>query len=93
MKPLGLHGCVVAQNLAVALLAPAVVPDSRELSTVPVTDGPTRIEYLAWSEFNPSPAALAFIDTLRATSATGVRATSAWDDTGATSHPQKENPR
>lgn len=92
---------LVAQDLAVALLAPAVVPVSRELSVVPITDGPTRIEYLAWSEFNPSPAALAFIDTLRATSATSVRATSAtsvratsaWDDTGATSSPQKENPR
>lgn len=66
---------LVAQNLAVALLAPGVVADSRELSVVPIADGPTRIEYLAWSEFNPSPAALAFLEILRATSA--------GDDTGA----------
>lgn len=59
---------LVAQDLAVALLAPAVVPEARGLSTLPITDGPTRIEYLAWSEFNPSPTALAFLDTLRATS-------------------------
>lgn len=71
---------LVAQNLAVALLAPAVVPDSRELSTVPISNGPTRIEYLAWSAFNPSPAAVAFLDILRATSA--------GDGTATTSDPQ-----
>lgn len=59
---------LVGQDLAVALLAPGVVPDDRGLATVPITDGPTRIEYLAWSDFNPSPAALAFLDMLRATS-------------------------
>lgn len=63
---------LVAQNLAVALLAPDVVPEDSGLSTVPITDGPTRIEYLAWSEFNPSAAALAFLDILRATSAQKV---------------------
>lgn len=59
---------LVSQNLAVALLAPGVVADSRGLSVVPIADGPMRIEYLAWSEFNPSPAILAFLDVLRATS-------------------------
>ncbi|MBM6589246.1 LysR family transcriptional regulator [Brevibacterium sp. RIT 803] len=60
---------LVDQNLAVAMLAPGVVADSRGLNVVPIADGPTRIEYLAWSAFNPSPAALAFLDVLRATSA------------------------
>ncbi len=55
---------LVEQGLAVALLAPAVVPPGRKLVTVPVADGPTRIEYLAWSDFNPSPAALAFLEIL-----------------------------
>lgn len=32
-----------------------------QLRTIPLTDGPTRIEYLAWSSFNPSPAAQAFV--------------------------------
>lgn len=53
---------LVGQGLCIALLAPAVVPDGRELVTVPVTDGPKRVEYLAWSEFNPSPAASVFVE-------------------------------
>lgn len=55
---------LVAQDLVIALLAPAVVPERDELRAIPVTDGPTRIEYLAWSEFNPSPAAREFLDGL-----------------------------
>ena len=53
---------LVGQGLCIALLAPAVVPDGRELVTVPVTDGPKRVEYFAWSEFNPSPAASVFVE-------------------------------
>lgn len=33
-----------------------------DLITVAVTGGPTRIEYLAWSDFNPSRAARAFLE-------------------------------
>ena len=57
---------LVRQNLAVTLLAPAVVPASDDLVTVSVVGGPVRVEYLAWSNFNPSPAALAFIETVQA---------------------------
>lgn len=60
---------LVAQNLAVALLAPDLVPAGCGLSAVPVIGGPSRVEYLAWSAFNPSPAALAFLDILRNASA------------------------
>ena len=60
---------LVRNDLAVALLAPAVVPDGQDLIKVPVADGPTRIEYLAWSDFNPSPASLAFLDVLTEPSA------------------------
>ncbi|MYS41380.1 LysR family transcriptional regulator, partial [Streptomyces sp. SID5998] len=35
-----------------------------ELALVPVADGPRRIEYLAWSRFNPSPATRALLDVL-----------------------------
>ncbi|GAA1800669.1 LysR family transcriptional regulator [Agromyces neolithicus] len=52
---------LVRHDLAITLLAPAVVPANSGLVTIPVTDGPTRIEYLTWSDFNPSPAALAFL--------------------------------
>ena len=54
---------LVAHDLGIALLAPAVVPEGRGLITVPVVDGPKRVEYLAWSEFNPSPAASAFVES------------------------------
>lgn len=52
---------LVVEGLALALLAPGVVPAGDGLRTIPVTDGPTRVEYLAWSGFNPSPAAQAFL--------------------------------
>lgn len=52
---------LVREDLVVTLLPPAVVPEDPGLSTVTVAGGPTRIEYLAWSGFNPSPAALAFL--------------------------------
>lgn len=56
---------LVRQSLAVALLSPAVVPADARLRTVSLVGAPTRIEYLAWSDFNPSPAATAFLRTLR----------------------------
>jgi DNA-binding transcriptional LysR family regulator len=57
---------LVREGLVIALLAPAVIPKGAEdLRTIPITAGPSRIEYLAWSDFNPSPAAQAFIDGLR----------------------------
>lgn len=52
---------LITQNLAIALLAPAVIPEGKRLVTVPVVNGPTRTEYLAWSDFNPSPATLTFL--------------------------------
>ena len=57
---------LVRQGLVMAMLSPAVIPnDADDLRTIPVTAGPTRVEYLAWSSFNPSPAAQAFLDTLQ----------------------------
>ena len=57
---------LVAQDLAIALLPPAIVRPELGLVTVPVVGGPTRTEYVAWSEFNPRPAALACLDRIRA---------------------------
>ncbi|GAB3311520.1 LysR family transcriptional regulator [Epidermidibacterium keratini] len=53
---------LVEHNLAVAMLAPGVVPAAAPVVRIAVTDGPERLEYLAWNEFNPSPAARAFLD-------------------------------
>lgn len=53
---------LVRHNLVIALLSPSLVPDNDKLRAIPITGGPTRIEYLAWSDFNPSAAAQAFID-------------------------------
>lgn len=55
---------LVRNNLAVAFLSAAVVPRSDDLRTIDVINGPTRIEYLAWNSFNPSPAARAFLDEI-----------------------------
>ncbi|WP_147916164.1 LysR family transcriptional regulator [Ruania zhangjianzhongii] len=55
---------LVRQNLAVVLLPSRYAPRARGLISIPITDGPTRAEYLAWSNFNPSPAARAFLDII-----------------------------
>lgn len=55
---------LIRAGLAVALLPAGVVPQGSGLVTIPVTDGPERVEYLAWSGFNPSPAARAFLEVL-----------------------------
>ena len=52
---------LVGHRLAVTLLSPAVVPESDRYRVLSVVDGPTRVEYLAWSNFNPSPATLALL--------------------------------
>ena len=59
---------LVARGLGVALLPSAYIRPlaaaDPELALVPVMDGPHRIEYLAWSRFNPSPATRAMLDVL-----------------------------
>ncbi|MFF9315786.1 LysR family transcriptional regulator [Streptomyces sp. NPDC014748] len=59
---------LIARGLGVALLPSAFVRPLAEaapaLALVPVADGPRRIEYLAWSRFNPSPATRALLDVL-----------------------------
>jgi len=55
---------LVARGLAVALLPPGVVGDLHGVATVPVQDGPCRVEYLVWGDFNPTPAARAFLATM-----------------------------
>lgn len=55
---------LIRQNLAIAFLSAAIVPDDPALRTVRVVGGPARAEHLAWSAFNPSPAAQAFLELL-----------------------------
>ena len=55
---------LVRQDLAVTLISADVVGPRSGLVTIPVTDGPTRTQYLAWSDFNPTPAACAFLAVL-----------------------------
>ncbi|MEW1550423.1 LysR family transcriptional regulator [Streptomyces tsukubensis] len=59
---------LIARGLGIALLPSAFVrplaEGDPELALVTVVDGPRRVEYLAWSRFNPSPAALALLDVL-----------------------------
>ncbi|MEU5667123.1 LysR family transcriptional regulator [Streptomyces longwoodensis] len=59
---------LITCGLGVALLPSAYIGPlaAREpqLVLVPVVDGPRRVEYLAWSSFNPSPATRAMLDVL-----------------------------
>jgi DNA-binding transcriptional LysR family regulator len=55
---------IVRQGLAVGMLPATFVPGLREVVSVPVTDGPRRVEYLIWNDFNPSPATTAFVAVL-----------------------------
>ena len=55
---------LVRQGLAAALVAPSVAREAPGCVCIPVSDGPVRVEYLAWDSFNPSPAARAFVDSI-----------------------------
>ncbi|MDF4253301.1 LysR family transcriptional regulator [Streptomyces sp. WMMB303] len=59
---------LIARGLGIALLPSAFVrplaADDPQLALVPVVEGPRRVEYLAWSRFNPSPATRALLDVL-----------------------------
>ncbi|MET7697000.1 LysR family transcriptional regulator [Streptomyces sp. NPDC005485] len=59
---------LIARGLGVALLPSAFIRPLAAadpgLALVPVADGPHRVEYLAWSRFNPSPATRAMLEVL-----------------------------
>ncbi|MDX6361139.1 MAG: hypothetical protein QOC85_142 [Streptomyces sp.] len=59
---------LIARGLGVALLPSAFIrplaAGDPQLALVPVAEGPHRVEYLAWSRFNPSPATRAMLDVL-----------------------------
>ncbi|MDO4686302.1 MAG: LysR family transcriptional regulator [Corynebacterium sp.] len=55
---------LIEQGLAVALLSPRAIPRHARVAAVQVTDGPRRVEYLAWSDFNQAPAARAFLECI-----------------------------
>ena len=60
---------LVRQGLGTTLVAPGLAHDVPGCVCIPVSDGPVRVEYLAWDSFNPSPAAQAFVDAIPASSA------------------------
>lgn len=60
----GLLFDLVRNGLVVTIMAEGLVRGQPGVHAVPLSDGPTRVEYLAWSGFNPSPAALAFLEFL-----------------------------
>lgn len=55
---------LVHQGLGIAMLPSAYTPYLSGVVTIPVTDGPTRVEHLAWSRFGLTPAAAAFLTEL-----------------------------
>lgn len=60
----GLMLDLVRRDLATALLPPGMIPEDDALRAIPVGDGPQRVQHLIWSDFNPSPAALAFVEAV-----------------------------
>lgn len=55
---------LVRQALGTALVAPSVAREAPGCVCIPVSDGPVRVEYLAWDSFNPSPVAQVFVDSI-----------------------------
>ncbi len=55
---------MVRHGLGIALLPAAFAAELHGLRTVPVTNGPQRVEHLIWSRFPTSPAASAFLTLL-----------------------------
>jgi DNA-binding transcriptional LysR family regulator len=59
-----LMAAIVGEGLAIALLPSTFARRLAGLALIPVAHGPSRVEYLAWSEFNPGPATAAFLEIL-----------------------------
>lgn len=55
---------LVRQGLGAALVVPSVARQAPGCVCIPVSDGPVRVEYLAWDSFNPSPVAQVFVDSI-----------------------------
>lgn len=64
---------MVRHGLGVALLPALFSVELHGLRSVPVTDGPVRVERLVWSRFTPSPAAAAFLALVGVGGTTGVQ--------------------
>lgn len=56
---------LIRHNLAVTLLPSRYLPRHPDLVSLPIANGPSRGEYVAWSDFNPSPATHAFLDAIK----------------------------
>ncbi|MFD7031593.1 LysR family transcriptional regulator [Streptomyces sp. NPDC059917] len=64
---------LVGQGLGVALLPAGYVSQLAGVASVPVTDAPTRVEYLVWSRSGRTPAATAFLDLIGVPTGPGAR--------------------
>ncbi|WP_329793927.1 LysR family transcriptional regulator [Lentzea sp. DG1S-22] len=55
---------LIREGLAVAVLPSKYAPRLNGVVTLPVVDGPSRVEHLVWSAAGPTPAAAAFLEVL-----------------------------
>ncbi|WP_461012312.1 LysR family transcriptional regulator [Streptomyces capparidis] len=62
---------LVGQGLCIAMLPSAYVPQLTGVTTIEVTDAPTRVEYVIWNRTGRTPAATAFLATLDIPAAPG----------------------
>ncbi|MDG4865252.1 LysR family transcriptional regulator, partial [Streptomyces sp. T-3] len=55
---------LVGRGLAVALLPAPLAHANPDVRVLALTDGPSRVEFVVWSSFNPTPATRAFLAVL-----------------------------
>lgn len=55
---------IIRNELAVGLFFAHVVAHGPDVVALPLADGPRRVQYLAWNEFNPGPATRAFLEAI-----------------------------
>ncbi|GAA0742161.1 LysR family transcriptional regulator [Dactylosporangium roseum] len=64
---------LVGQGLGIAMLPSAYAPQLTGVTTIEVTDAPTRVEYVVWSRVSHTAAAKAFLELLDAHTAPTAR--------------------
>src|SRR5581483_4749964 len=66
VTPASMTAGLVGQGLGIAMLPSAYAPQLAGVTTIEVTDAPTRVEYVIWSPVSRTAAANAFLDLLDA---------------------------
>lgn len=55
----------IRHGLGIAMLPAGSLPSDGSIIPIEVADGPQRTEFLAWNDFNPTPATVSFVEAVR----------------------------